>query len=190
VGEIIKTLQPTKQLIAMARAMFRHGWDQRIAQAKNALATGKRQIADFNKQIDALLARILDASNARVIQTYEAKIAELEKSKALAADQLAKQAEPKGSFEEHLEPVLTFLANPWKLWETGHTALRRTVVKLAFTDRLEYCRKEGPRTPKIALPFKALRGLNTTRVCFGAPSLPGTDIPKFGSLNQIVEPTA
>ena len=35
---------------------------------------------------------------------------------------------------------------------------KRTVLKLAFADNLAYDRNEGFRTPKTALPFKALGG--------------------------------
>ncbi len=59
------------------------------------------------------------------------------KKQVIPGEQLAHQAVPKGSYEEKLEPALTFLASPWKLWETGHTALRRTVLKLAFAGRIQ-----------------------------------------------------
>ena len=68
-----------------------------------------------------------------------------------------------------LEHALTFLANPWKLWETGQIKLRRTLLKLAFRDHLEYCRIEGPRTPKTAFLFKALEGYKGVETSFGAP---------------------
>ncbi|GFE52126.1 hypothetical protein So717_38790 [Roseobacter cerasinus] len=80
------------------------------------------------------------------IRHYEAKVAELEREKLLCLEKLDAQAEPKGSFEEILEPVLMFLANPWKISESGNTHARRLVLKLAFEDRLSYCRKEGART--------------------------------------------
>ena len=102
---------------------------------------------------------------------------QLERKKRLIAEKLNIQAEPKGSFEEKLEPLLTFLANPWKLWETGHITLRRTVLKLAFTDRIAYCRIEGARTPEIALPFKALGGISDQQVCYGA--LEGNNLEPF-----------
>ncbi len=69
---------------------------------------------------------------------------------------LALKALPQGSFEEKLEPALQFLANPWKLWQTGQITLQRTVLRLAFTERLAYHQIGGARTPKISLPFKAL----------------------------------
>ncbi|MEL7469755.1 MAG: recombinase family protein [Pseudomonadota bacterium] len=137
VGEIIKTLQPTEDLFKLAAAMFRVAWDARRAQAVDAIQSGKQQIRDITKQIDTLLERILGTTSPMIIQTYEAKIGDLERAKAIATDQLAKHTEPKGAFEEKLELSLQFLANPWKLWESGQITLRRMVLKLVFADRLK-----------------------------------------------------
>ncbi len=152
----------------LATAMFRMAWDARRDQAQDIVRSARQQITTLDKQIDTLLAGILEASNARVIRTYEDKIAMLERKKVLIGDKLNNQAEPKGSFEEKLEPVLTFLARPWKLWESGHIALKRAVLKLAFTDPIHYCRKEGARTTQIAFPFKALGTVLTPEVLCGA----------------------
>ena len=88
--------------------------------------------------------------------------------KAILTEKLTKQAEPKGSFEEKLEPSLTFLASPWKLWKSGHITLRRVVLKLAFTGPIRHCRNEGARTPQTSLPFNALGEFQQTRACCGA----------------------
>ncbi|MEM9231701.1 MAG: recombinase family protein [Pseudomonadota bacterium] len=168
VGVVIKQLQPSKDLITLASAMFHYAWEARRAQAAEILRTGKREVKEIEKQVDGLLKLILAATNTTVISRYEEKIDELERAKRLLTEKLESQAEPKGSFEGKLEPALTFLANPWKLWETGQTAVRRALLKLALEDRIHYCRNEGARTPKIALPFKALGGLTTEGVCFGA----------------------
>ena len=176
VGELVRQLQPTQTLFAMTRAMFAAAWEQRRNQADEIVRSGRRQIEVVEKQIETLLSRIMDASNPTVIRSYEKKISELERSKIVLAEQLANQAEPKGTLEDQLEPALTFLANPWKLWQTGNIALRRTVLKLAFAERIEYCRKHGPRTPKIALPFKALTGEIYQQVLSGAGGRTRTDI--------------
>ncbi|GAA6176720.1 hypothetical protein NBRC116593_26390 [Sulfitobacter pacificus] len=168
IGDLIKTLEPTPQLITLAKAMFRHAWDQRVAQAQEAIHSGQRQIKVVEKQIEALLARIMESSNITVIEAYEDKITELQRSKIILGDQLANQATPQGTYAEKLEPVLTFLANPWKLWETGHVALRRTVLKLAFADRIQYDRNQGARTAEITLPFKVLEEFTDQKVCSGA----------------------
>ncbi len=177
VGDLIKTLQPTKGLVTLTTAMFRAAWDARCDQAKDIIRAGKRQIKDLDKQMDTLLTRLIDAANPAVIRKYEDRIGELEKEKRILAEKLTKQAEPKGSFEEKLEPALTFLANPWKLWETGHITLRRTLLKLAFQGSIQYCRNEGPRTAKTTLPFKVLEGVLKDRILCGAAERTRTSGP-------------
>ena len=165
---IVKTLQPSKPLFTLARMMFRDIWDHRLAKADEAVQSLKQHLRQSDKQIEGLLDRILNASSDAVIRTYEQKITELESSKVRLHDQLANQQPSKGKFEEVLELSLKFLANPWKLWESGEIALQRMVLRLAFTDRLIYHRNEGARTPKTALPFKALGGISTRLVESGA----------------------
>ncbi|MDJ0630574.1 MAG: recombinase family protein [Rhodobacter sp.] len=159
VGEMIKSLQPTQDLFALATAMFRYAWDARRDQARDILAAGKRKIAALEKEIGTTLDRIMGAGNSTVIARYEDRVSELEREKALIAEKLQHQAESKGSFDEKLELALAFLASPWKLWETGQVTLRRLVLKLAFVDHIYYCRNEAARTPQIVLSFKALEAL-------------------------------
>ena len=168
VGEIIKSLQPNQTLFDLVKLMFRHAWDQRLAQAEHAMKSAKRQIVSIEKQTEALLERIIEATNPRVVQAYEGKIANLAHDRLRLQEQLATFGAPRGTFEEKLEPALQFLASPWKLWETGEITLRRTVLRLAFTDRLAYHLNEGARTPKTSLPFKALEGNSARGVKFGA----------------------
>ena len=105
VGALIKDLQPTQGLVILATAMFRHAWDQRRNHAKQIILSGKRQIKDIEKQTEALLARIMQSTNTVIIGNYEHKISELEHEKRLLAEKLQNQAEPKGTFEEKLEPL-------------------------------------------------------------------------------------
>ncbi len=168
VGEMIATLQPTPGLIALARAMFRKAWDARYEQARTIRDAAKRQLASLDKETTTLLDRIMGASNTQVIAAYEAKLAELEKAKALMAEQRDAQAVPFGTFEEKLEPLILFLSNPLKLWETGSVTARRTVLKMTFADRIKYDRNQGPRTPEISFPFKMLGGLSGSNLISGA----------------------
>ena len=160
IGDLIRTLQPTPGLLSVARAMFAAAWEQRRNQALEVARSGQRRIVEVDKQVETLLSRILEASNTTVIRSYEAKVAELERQKLVLSEQMNKQADQPGKFAESLELALAFLASPWKLWDTGQISLRRTVLKLAFADRIKYTRNEGPRTPEISLPFKALAGFS------------------------------
>ena len=70
-------------------------------------------------------------------------------------------AKPKGKIEDFIELSLRFLANPYKLSETGDFTLRRTLLRLAFDTPPQYYRETGCRTPKTTLPFKPLEGLSS-----------------------------
>lgn len=156
IGDVIKTLQPTKGLIKLAAGMFRFAWEHQRTVAKQAIKSGQSQIRSLDKQIETFLNRITSTSNETIIATYEQKIGNLEKEKRLIEEKLMQQAEPNGTFEKKLEPVLALLANPYKIWASGNIHLRRTVLKLAFQDHIPYCRFKGPRTTEISLPFRAL----------------------------------
>ena len=169
VGALVKQLQPTKGLITLATAMVKYAWDHRNKQTKEALKSYDKQINEIEKQVETFLNRIMEANNDTIIRRYEDKITNLEKEKHILSENQQKQTESKGTFQEKLEPVLQFLANPYKLWETGNIHLRRTVLKLAFQDRIAYDRNQGPRTIQIAMPFKALGSICNREVCFGAP---------------------
>ncbi len=136
--------------------MFRHAWNARLAQSKDVARLTKRQIADAESQIEALLSRIMQASNDAVIGACENKITELEKSKVLMAENLAEKASKPKRYEDYLELSLKFLSSPWKIWESGDANLRRIVLRLGFSSGFSCHRIDGARTPQIALPFKAL----------------------------------
>lgn len=169
VGNIIKSLQPNQTLFNLAKEMFQQAWNQRLAQAADALKSARRQIKALEKQTESLLARIVETTNPSVINAYEGKIADLELNRLRLEEQMANRALPIGTFEEKLEPALQFLANAWKLWETGQITVQRAVLRLAFKERLAYHQDGGARTPKTSLVFKALRGDSVQGVWFGAP---------------------
>ena len=150
-------------LVSMITAMVRTAWQHREAQAAESATALNREVTGLDKQIDGLLTRLVDASNAFVVKAYETKIAELDKKKALLVEKSHAAKQPKGKVDDFIELSLQFLSNPWKIWETGNMTLRKTVLKLAFQERPTYDRNEGYRTPKTTLPFKALSGFDTEK---------------------------
>ncbi|MGC3939499.1 recombinase family protein [Roseobacter sp. EG26] len=168
VGALLKELQPTEGLMAAARAMFHDIWNARTERVKEIKHSAKMTLRRLEKQKNGLVDRLVSATDHAVICAYEEKLSEIQCDQARLRDRIENQQLPAGSFDEKLEPALTFLANPWKLWESGHTAMRRLVLKLVFADRITYHRNQGPRTAEIALPFKALGVVSTPGVFCGA----------------------
>jgi site-specific DNA recombinase len=91
--------------------MFAAAWEQRRARAIEVARSGQRRIVEVDKQIETLLSRILEASNATVIRSYEAKVSELERQKLVLTEQMSKKVEQPGKFAQSLELSLAFLSS-------------------------------------------------------------------------------
>lgn len=154
--EVLKRLEPAPVMHRVITAMFKDAWAQRAAQAKDAAAILKAQIAETDRQITKLVDRIVETDNERLVKSYEMKLDALEKQKLLLAEKQVSAVEPHRPFGEMFELAMDFLANPWKIWENGSSAMRRTVLRLVFPERILFDREEGFRTPKTTLPFKYL----------------------------------
>lgn len=158
--EVLRRLQPTEKLFRIARAMFLDAWAQRAAQAAELAKGFEREAAEIERQIEKLLSRIVEATNSRVIGTYESRIAELERRKAVATERSASGGKPRHTWEESFEPALQFLSSPWDIWSSRRFDLRRLVLRLAFSERISYRRGEGFSNPKTSMPFKVLEALS------------------------------
>ena len=110
----------------------------------------------IENQVEQFLDRIVDADTPSVIAAYETRIKRLENQKILLKEKIMSSGRPMKSFDDSLRTALEFLANPWKLWDSGELEHRRMVLKLAFGKPLAYVRNEGFRTANLAWPFKAL----------------------------------
>ena len=154
--DVLRGMQPSENLFALTKAMFKSAWDQRGKQMHAAVATVKRDLAKLDKQMDGLLDRIVEADSPAVIKAYEKRLGQFERDKIALQEKQASGMPVQAKFDELFELASTFLANPWKIWTSGNLTLRRTVLKLGFAERISYSRETGLRTPKTTLPFKVL----------------------------------
>ena len=175
--ELLSRLEPSGGLFKIVRAMFKDAWEMRAAQATEVVAELKANVRTLDKQIDQLLDRIVETGNTSVVRAYEKKVAKLEREKALAQEKLAETGKPRHTFEESFEHALNFLASPCKIWKKAGLLGRKTVLRLAFSQPLPYCRKKGLRTPDLAFPFKALAGLSTPKSEMARPG--GLEPPTY-----------
>ncbi|WOF72758.1 recombinase family protein [Parvibaculaceae bacterium PLY_AMNH_Bact1] len=155
-AELLQSMQPQPELYDVLKAIFRTMWDQGAQQVKERNDKLRRDIAQIDKQVEALLDRIVDAPTASVVSTYEKRIAKLEANKLVLEEKLAASGQPRDAFAKKFEHAMTFFSNPLKLWHSDNFEDRRRLLKLAFVERLAYCPNEGFRTPQKAFPFKAL----------------------------------
>jgi site-specific DNA recombinase len=178
-GKIVRALQPTPSLFKIARAMFEDVWNQRLAFAKEDKASLQRKIKTIDSKIETLVDRIVDADNTSIASAYEKKIAGLEKERLLIAEKQAKSGAPLHAYDEMFELAMQFLANPWKLWESGQSHLRRMVLRLAFAERMSYHREKGFSNPKKAIPFNMLGGIEMGKCEMAHPGRFELPTPRF-----------
>ena len=159
-AEILQGLQPAKGLFELAKAMLRDAWSMRLSFAHQEKEALQKQLHDVAGQIEGLLDRIVEASNASVVHAYEARIDKLERQKIVLQERLDKTIPPKGRLDDCIELALGFLANPWNLYKNGDHAMRQTVLRLAFAEPLKYSQNGVYGTPEFSFPFKFLGGFS------------------------------
>lgn len=75
----------------------------------------KKELKSLEKQIETLLDRVVDATNIRIIQSYQKRLAKLEQDKFVIDEKLQKTGKPVRDFDEMFVLALKFLSNPWNL---------------------------------------------------------------------------
>ncbi len=160
---LLRNLQPATHILGLAKAMLIKGWNLRSSEAHRAKQALLEQIGALDAQIEKLLDRIVESGSSTVVKACEVRIEKLERQKIMLVEQV-EQTEPlKGHHYDFIEPVFQFLANPCYLYTKGSIALKRTVLKLVFSEPLRYSRKEGYRTAKNTYPFKVLADISTPK---------------------------
>ncbi len=157
---LLQSLVPSRELFDLVSGIFRDLWDQRLAASGAHKKHMTAEISQIDRKVEQLVERLLSADSDTVIRVYETQIGKLESEKHILAEKIAKCGTPLDTYDDSFRTAMGFLANPWNLWKSERMEDKRTVLKLAFDGNLTLCRKEGLRTPQIALPFKALAGIS------------------------------
>lgn len=153
---ILRWMTPSKNMLDIAISMLKDAWDQRGDQAKQAKAEIKRQHKELDKQQDALVERMVEISNSKVMAALESKIAKLEEDKLLLTDKLAQNTKPKSPLSEIIELLREFLSSPWNIYEKRSLEVRKTILKTAFKAPLACDRQNGYRIPQVSVIFDFL----------------------------------
>ncbi len=157
----LKQLQPSEGLFKLAKAMFIDAWDMRLTKSSLIAKELRKEIKAIDKQVDQLLDRIVDSGNTTIIAAYEKRVNKLEREKIVLEEKIAQTGKPRHTLEESFELSMQFLSSPWKIWDNNTLAWKKTVLRLAFSEQILYCRIHGLRTPILSMPFKALGSFST-----------------------------
>ncbi|MEM6536202.1 MAG: recombinase family protein [Pseudomonadota bacterium] len=158
-ADLVATLQPRRALFDVVYDMLREIWEHMVAGADSRAAKARFEIGLLDRKSEQIMERIMAADSPALITAYEEKIKMLEAKKTALHEAVIESGKPKQSFDALYRTACAFLANPWKLWESGVLAQQRLMLRLVFPQRLAYVRDGGYRTGEIAMPFRVLEGL-------------------------------
>jgi len=173
---LLKDMQPTKTLMALAYDLFSDLWKIRLKSLGQSSADIKASIAQIEKKSEQLMDRIISTDSETLIAAYESQIKKLEIKKIELSEKSPNNGQPLSNFDDAFRTAMAFLANPWKLWVSDAYEHKRMVLRMAFQGRIAYCRKEGFRTAAIAEPIRLLGQFSIPKYgMVGAPGFePGT----------------
>lgn len=154
--ELIKKLRPSENLFAVAKIMFKELWNDRSRKRGDEKLSLEKQIEKLNKEVAQFLDRVISAKSQTLITAYEDRIQELEDQRLVLEEKISKCGSALPDFDKTYRTAIKFLENPHKLWASDRLEDKRTAIKLVFTEKLPYDKKEGYRTAPIALPFSLL----------------------------------
>lgn len=155
---LLQELRPSTDLFHMSLEMFKELWEHRMESAKEEAVETKKQLLQLDRKTDQFLDRIADADSPILVETYEKRIRLLQKQKVKMNENIRNCGRPLRSFDESYRTAFEFLGNPHKLWSSDRIEDKRTVLRLAFSEKLPYYRNEGFRTAQTSLPFRVLEG--------------------------------
>ena len=153
---IVKKLEPAPGLLDAAHKMFKAHWNHirdQVEEHRNAL---RQQSVQKGKNIETLMERIVDAESDTIITALERRIEKLERERALNDAKVVKLAQPARGYDAMHRTAVEFLVNPFKFWCLGQFEDKRSLLRLAFSERLVYERGKGFMEPKTTFPFKVL----------------------------------
>ena len=157
---LLDRITPSQILTDMAHAMFKDIWAQRIEQAQSIATRCGREAKKIEKQIETVMDKLVECASGAVIERFTKRIERLERQALVLRVKADEVVVPQRSFDELFELAVAFLSSPSKLWASGRMDYQNLVLRLTFSDRLEYCPESGFRTPKTTYPFKLLEGLS------------------------------
>ena len=73
------------------------------------------EVAQLERDINAVVSRLMETTNTRVIAAYESRIEEMENRKLLLLEKAQNTCQPAYSFREMFELSMRFLSSPQNL---------------------------------------------------------------------------
>ena len=173
--DILQSLQPSPHVFKLVQVLFQKGWDAFNQNGERRRREAQGVLTRLEDESAKLVKRIVATDSETLASAYEAELKRLEEEKIQLRENINEIGRPLASFEALYRTACAFLENPYRLWASDKFEHKRLVLRLAFPQRLAYCRNKGYRTAAIAEPFRVLGDFCEKK--FGMVELGGIEPP-------------
>lgn len=132
----------------MAFEMLKDLWDGRSRSSCEAAAKDEARVHLIEHKIGQLAKRIVASDSNDVIMAYETEIEKLGQEKALLRSRAAASQPPPATFAETFRTAMSFLAQPWELWDSTTCRARGQCFAWCFPANYHTPEMRGFELPK------------------------------------------
>jgi site-specific DNA recombinase len=159
---ILKGIKPRQEVLDYTKARLVRRWDKKVSELHLVQKAKEDKLESVRKDIKEYSFAAVRAENAQIRKVYEDRLKELVAEELLLAEKADNTRFKKISFGTAIEMVFDNLKNPYERWIKGDLSDRRLLLKLVFSDRLAYSKKDGFGTAKLSLPLKVFEVVSTS----------------------------
>lgn len=160
---MLKQLTPAPGMIDLMLQVIEEAKKMRMLNYEDAEATLKKEQQLIDLKIEQLVDRIVATDSQVLVATYERQIKQLEEKRIIADEKIRNCGTVDHTLGNINRTFLQFLQNPHEFWLSSDFERRRTVLKVTLVSPIAYSKKEGYRTPALALPLSVWRGFSDTK---------------------------
>jgi len=159
---ILKSIKPSPQIIDLTKLVATNVWNQQEKLKVSERREMESQLREAKLKKDRLVDLITRSTSDRVVKSYEEEIEaiSLEEEKLRMVIESNK---PNTGFGTALDTVLSFLENPYSYWSEGGVNEKRLVLKLVFTEGLQYHFDNGFGTPELCCVLKVFEQIESSK---------------------------
>lgn len=161
--ELLKQLTPAPGMIDLMLQVIEEAKKMRMLNYEDAEATLKKEQQLIDLKIEQLVDRIVATDSQVLVATYERQIKQLEEKRIITDEKIRNCGTVDHTLGNINRTFLQFLQNPHEFWLSSNFERRRTVLKVTLVSPVAYSKKEGYRTPALALPFSVWRDFDTRK---------------------------
>lgn len=135
---LLRSITPKRGVIRFVKTVILNLWNGKIKDTETYQAQLEKELRANQVQVDALLKRIVKATDERIIRAYEEQVISLRNEGVLLQEKLRTLGTSTVSFETALETVYAFLENPLVIWRNEDINAKRLVMGLVFSEKLAF----------------------------------------------------